>query len=441
MGDKQSIFQIVLLFVFGFLAVGGVIVLALYQTDSDSIVITPVTIWGPPWTGELSPQAALRGLADTSNVFEKVTYVEKNPQSLGAEVLTAIARGNAPDMVIIDQDNFLSLQDILQPIPYEAVPMRTFRSTFAEGAELFTNDNGVYAIPLSVDPLILFWNRDLFTNAAIAQVPQDWDTFVRVVPRLANIEGGSTLTQAGVAFGEYDNVLHANEILSALMFQLGNPVVRYTGNEYQSVLSSGIEDASDDVTKAVQFYTDFANPIKQVYSWNKTFSRSREAFAANRVALYAGFASEVPTLYKINPNLNFDVSLWPQSSVRTNTVTYGKVYGIARLSATRNQARAQGVMTSLGSRNAATLWRQVTALPSARRDLLNGAPDDPFEDVLVRSVIMARSWPEPVGGGTATDEIFRDMINSIVSGAQTPGAAVTVADEDLEALLETHNTR
>lgn len=438
MGDKQSIFQIVLLFVFGFLAVGGVIVLALYQNDNDSVTITPVTIWGPPWTGEISPSDALSGLSDSSRVFEKVTYVVKNPQSLYADVLSAIATGRAPDMVIIDQDSFLSLKDILQPISYEEVPMRTFRTTFAEGTELFTNSDGVYAIPLSVDPLILFWNRDLFTNAAIAQVPEDWDTFVRTVPRLANIEGGSTLTQAGVAFGEYDNVLHANEILSALMFQLGNPIVRTNGNEYESVLRSGIQDASDDPTKAIQFYTDFANPVKQVYAWNKTFSRSREAFAANKVALYAGFASEVPTLYKINPNLNFDVSLWPQSTARTNKVTYGKVYGIARLKATRNQARAAGVMTSLGSRNSANMWRQVTALPSARRDLLNGAPDDPFEDVLVRSAIMARSWPEPVGGGTATDDIFRTMINTITSGSQTPSAALTVANEDLEALLEVH---
>jgi ABC-type glycerol-3-phosphate transport system substrate-binding protein len=149
----------------------------------------------------------------------------------------------------------------------------------------------VYAIPVLVDPLVFYWNRDLFTNEAIAQVPKDWDTFVKLVPRLSHIENGAKLTQSAVSFGEYDNVLHAKEILSALLMQTGVSMVSESDDNFVSDFAISY-NSNLNPNLALKFYTSFSNPIKTVYSWNKTFDRSLEEFAANKIAMYPGFVSE-----------------------------------------------------------------------------------------------------------------------------------------------------
>jgi hypothetical protein len=41
---------------------------------------------------------------------------------------------------------------------------------------------------------------------------------------------------------------------------------------------------------ALSFYTDFANPAKEVYSWNETLDNSIDMFVSNRLAMMFGYA-------------------------------------------------------------------------------------------------------------------------------------------------------
>ena len=232
--------------------------------------------------------------------FKLVSYVEKNPLTLYGDLLEAIATGNSPDLVLMNSSGLLPLRNKLYPISFQTFPLQNFRDTYVEGGDIFVLNDGIYALPLYVDPLVLYWNKDIFTKEAIAQVPKDWDTFVQLVPRLSKIIGGSDLVQSGIAFGEYDNVLHAKEIVSALLMQTGVSIVSQSSvGSFVSDISGG--NSSLKPSLALTFYTSFSNPIKTVYSWNKTFDRSREAFAANKVAMYAGFVSEETSLVRNKP--------------------------------------------------------------------------------------------------------------------------------------------
>ncbi|MBP9760375.1 MAG: extracellular solute-binding protein [Candidatus Pacebacteria bacterium] len=425
-GSQQSIFQFALLGIFVVLAVGGVALLAMYKTKTSNVITYPITIWGPTFMGEDVP-TMLRDLEEKDQKFSKITYVAKNPFTLYGDILEAIATGKAPDLVVLDQSSLLSLKNKLQPVPYTSYPLRTYRDTFVEGAEVFAQPEGIYAFPFAVDPIILYWNRDLFTNAGIAQVPQDWDTFVKLVPTLSKIVGGADLVQSAIAFGEYENVLHAKEIMSALLLQTGTTITQYDGQEYKSTLKGSSGEL------ALTFYTDFSNPIKNVYSWNKTFDRSREAFAANKVAMYAGFASELSILPQINPNLNFDITLFPQSISHTNQVTYGKFYGIALLSSSPYKNRAYEVVQLLSSKLATADWQKATLLPSTRRDSLVEDPNSPYSHTMVRSAIIARSWLEP--GRNDTDNLFRQLINDVVTGKGSPSTSLGRVHDEMDVLL------
>ena len=52
----------------------------------------------------------------------------------------------------------------LQSIPYESFPERDFRNRYIDGASIFAMRDGVYAFPLMVDPLVMYWNRDIFSD-------------------------------------------------------------------------------------------------------------------------------------------------------------------------------------------------------------------------------------------------------------------------------------
>lgn len=434
----KHVFQLVLLGLFAVAAVLGVIFLATTPDEKEvgAVPIAQITIWGPPFTAG-SMQSLINALKKEHGALSKTKYVEKNPFTMYGDLIEAIAVGKGPDLILLDSSGLLPLKNKIYPISFEVYPLRQYRDTFVEGSELFVLDDGIYALPLVVDPLVLYWNRDLFTNAVVAQVPKEWATFVQIVPRLSVIQDGADLTQSAIAFGEYENVMHAKEILSALFMQTGSELVTVRNGKFIADLRSGRESGTDPLL-AMQFYTDFSNPLKVVYSWNKTFTRSREAFAANKVAMYAGPASEVPLLVEINPNLNFDISVWPQSVTGKNRLTYGHFYGMAIVRSSANIAAAYQVAQILTSAGAAAEVTAVTGLPTVRRDMLSAAPEDPFASVIAQSAMISRSWLEPAGHGVI-DDIFSRLVNNIVAGNKTIEKALSSVDNELNVLLEEYN--
>ncbi len=439
--STHDIFQYALLGAFALIAGLSVIYIATYKSDKAKVRVdfTPVIVWGPTLGGtNRAMQDALKEIIGKNEGVSTLQYVEKNPTTLYRDLVEAIAKGAPPDLLFFEASSLLEIQSQLQPISYETLSLRQFRDTYVEGAEIFALSDNIYALPLLVDPLVLYWNRDLFTNALVTQVPTDWDTFVNVVPRLSQIDRGADLKQSAVAFGEYDNVRYAREILTTLLMQSGTPIVMYDGKEYKSVMNTK-NDGGSDSTLALSFFTDFSNPRKNVYSWNKTFQESREAFASNKVAMYAGFASEAPTLTFINPNLNFDVALWPQSARGRNKVTYGKFYGLAVVRQSAQVQRSLGILNFLSTETATGIWSKYAGIPSTRRTMLGAQPTDPFAEVLARSAIIARSWHTP-HAGVLVDDIFSRMINDVTSGKESPGAALQDASTNLDVLLEKYKT-
>lgn len=429
-----------MLALFALLGMGGLFCLSTgcMEEERTVSVVSPTVIWGPPLgNGQIQTLIQKKKSEGSAGALQKTSYIEKNPDTLYSDLLEAIAVNSGPDAVVIDASMLLPLTDKISVRTYESFPLLTFQQTYIEGAEVFAQESGIFAYPLMVDPLVLYWNRDLFTNAGIAQVPQDWTTFMSAVPRLTIKENGADLKQSAIAFGEHENVLHAKEILSALLFQSGASIVSRADGKYKTDLArSESTGASARPEVAVSFYTSFSNPRKDVYTWNKTFERSREAFAANKVVMYVGYASEAEILNKINPNLNYAVAVLPQSATGKNRATYGKFYGVAVLKTGKSQVTAHTVAQTLASKEYAQPLVDATGLPTARRDSLTEVPDDPLMSIAVRSALIARDWPQPDPRGI--DDSLRVMIEAIANG-QSPESALLDVAGDVQAMLARYN--
>src|SRR6185369_5512864 len=90
--------------------------------------------------------------------------------------------------------------------------------------------DGSLGIPFYTDPMVMYWNRTLFSNAGLAEPPTYWDELPDLASHLTQASQNGTLSQSAVALGTWQNVSHAKEIFLTLMNQLGNSVVAEDAN-------------------------------------------------------------------------------------------------------------------------------------------------------------------------------------------------------------------
>lgn len=426
-----SVFQVVVIGTFAALAVAGVFIFAFVVGGNATGTIGEVEIWGTLDEGAFT--TILRQLAEDENRFRQVSYVQKNPETFERELTDALASGTGPELYVVRQDYAEKDHSKILPIPYESFPLEQFQATFVEGANPFLAPEGVLAVPFAVDPLVLYWNRDLLSSAGFAKPPDYWDELFGLSSAVTKRSQTNSIEKSGVAFGEYVNVTHAKNILSMLILQAdGSITARDTEGKLSAALVARVGAANQAAESALRFYTDFANPVKAHYSWNRALPESRSAFGAGDLGLYLGLASEEPLIRRINPNLNYAVVAMPQIRDTSRKLTGGYVYGFAIPRASQNPQGALTIAYLLAEQNAATLLSQALGLPSARRDVLALSASG-LDDFFNKQAILVRSWIDP--DPEKTDEIFRDMIQGVTSGSAKLSEAVQRADQTMRQLI------
>ncbi len=427
-------FQTILLAVFGFFILAGVIVIATFGRGGGDGEDVPAEgeVWGTLSSSFVEKVVSDFNLANDSVLT--VTYREFPPDTFNQELIEALAAGRGPDAVIFTEDFIASYEDKLYPIPYESFSERLFRDTYIEGAELFLSAGGILGFPIAVDPMVLYWNRSLFNTARIPTPPSYWDELVGLREKLTTTDNSFNVLQSVIALGEYRNVTHAKEIIAMLIMQAGNPIViRDAQGRADVILAESLNLPEAPAESALRFYTEFANPVKPVYSWNRSLPPSIDMFTRGDLALYLGFGSEVATIQERNPNLNFDVTAVPQIRDSSLATTFGTTYAIGLMKASDNLAGAFRVATILSSADAARLWSNVAGVVPARRDLLTEVPTDKYKTVLYAEAPIARGFLDP--DPSLSEGVFADLVETITSGRDPVSRAVGDAQIRLQQLF------
>lgn len=429
-----STFQLAFLAIFILIAVVGIAVFAGFGGSSRAAV-PKATIWGTLPGYYVSEM--VRNINIRSTLID-VTYVEKDPETFQADFVNALAEGNGPDAVLLDDDMLYSQKNKLQAIPFTTFPQRDYLDTFIDGASIFVSKDGIMGVPLSVDPMVMYYNKNILARSAISRPPQTWTEMNQIAPSIIQRTDTSNVTQALVPFGEYSNVKNAKEILASLFFQSGNNITEKNPqtDEVFSIIDKDLDKSADEnspIASVLDFYTSFANPSKPLYTWNRSLPNSQDAFLGGNLAFYFGYASELQRLQDKNPNLNFDVAQFPQEKGGIPNV-YGKMTAFAIVKNTKNFAGALGVISKLTEKDSIIIWRDLYNLPPVRKDLLAAPAADPYMTVFYRSAIQTKSWYDPNPAGS--DLVFKDMIESITSGKDKLSNAVGDAKLKLDRLLK-----
>jgi len=426
---KISKFQIIVLAIFGIFIVAGVASFALYKGSNSSDSIPTVTIWGTFPSDTFNLYVAKINVSLSQPLT--INYIQKSPDTFSQEFVAALARGIGPDGLLIPVDMLLPQYDKLVAIPFTALPQRTFIDSYIEEANIYLNSNGVIAIPFTVDPLVMYWNRDTFNAAGIAAYPKYWDEFTSLNQKLTLKDENGNIRKTAVALGDFSNVGNAREILGTLIMQSGNPVTMADKDGFiQSTLKTS---AQISPAPAINFFTKFTNPSSPDYSWNRGMAPSKSAFLAGTLATYFGFTSELADIRAKNPNLNFDVAPLPQVRTGGTKAAYAKMNGFSIVRTSPNAGAVFRVISILTDPVNLSELNQTLYLPTVRRDVIARGSNDPYITIFNQAALIARTWLD--ADVQKSRDIFARMIQAITSGAKTDFQAIQDAGDEYDLIL------
>lgn len=373
---------------------------------------------------------------ETTHPGVRIKFVEKNIETYEDELIDALAAGQGPDIFSIHNDWLPKHKDKLTAAPETIFGLRELQQNFAGVLETdLVADGQVYGLPLAMDVLALYYNKDLLSSAGIALPPSTWQEMVNIVPRLTRQDNLGNFQRSAVALGTADNINRAPDILSLLMLQNGTPVFSADGRgaEFDKDVSGPNGEFYSPGARALEFYTQFANPAKNTYTWNARSSNSIDAFAAGQVAMIFSYSYLAETLEGKAPFLNYAVARVPQLGGSDLRVNFANYWAESVSKQSKHPDAAWQFLKFITSREVLPKYYEGAAQVSPRLDIIEDQIADPQIGVFAENALSARSFYKP--DNDAVENIFVQMINDVALRHVSVEDALRAAAQKINLLL------
>ncbi len=387
--------------------------------------------------------------------FISINYRKLRYSEYEEELLNALAEDRGPDIFSIHNTWVRKYQNKIEPMPAsitmaypvsesgpgctkkeivsevrttKSITLKEIRDNFVDVIyddvvlEVKDEETGkfkeqIFGLPLSVDNLVMYYNKDLLNNAGIAEPPAYWNReFQQNVKKLTkqNIKG--EIIQSGVALGGSDNIERYSDILTVLMMQNGAQMMDESSRVlFDSIPAVFKEQKYNPGLEALRFYTDFANPAKEVYCWNKNLSNSLDLFIQGKLAIMFGYSYQMPTIKAEAPKLNFSIANLPQIEGNIQKVNFANYWTETVSSKSKHADEAWDFIQFTSKAEQAKTYLEKTKKPTALRSLIDEQINDMDIGVFAEQVLTAKSWYKGADSN-AMEKIIGEMIDSVVAG-------------------------
>lgn len=393
-------------------------------------VVGNLTMWGSLPAESISP------VLNQMNIDEKtytVTYEEIPEQKFVDVLVAALADGGGPDMILADYKVILVQRQRVLAFPYASFPVNDFKNSYVDGASIFLASDGILAFPVTIEPMMMFVNRDTLSKNSIATAPEYWDEILNMTPRITEKDQSGKIVSYGVGLGTFSNVVHVKEIIMGLVRLLGQEPVSIDANGMPSFTGNNPLTGDSVVLpfrEGIKLFTQFSDPSKESYTWNNFVGSSdKDAFTAGKLALYFGFSGEFKEIAQKNERLNFYMSPFPLARGYPNKANSMRMYGVAVMKRikpdliltayTAQSTLANSKYSSSAALNTGKL-SPVRTVISANQDLDSG---------LKSSILVTKGWYD-IKEKDSTN-LLKVAVDDISSGRKTPSRAA----EDFETSL------
>ena len=365
----------------------------------------------------------------------QIKYYKKTYSTYEKDLLEAMATGRGPDIFMIHHTWLPRYRDKIIDAPEELITFKEIQDDFVDVVlDDFTLNGSIFALPLGIDTLALYYNKDIFNTVGIPQPPLTWTEFLEDVKKITQKDERGNIIRAGAALGTARNINRSTDVLSLLMIQSGVKMVDQERN--QATFDQRLDlngERYDAGEKALEFYTDFANPLKSVYTWNNRMHYSIDAFYEGKVAMMINYSYHIPTIRAKSPYLNFDIAPMPQIQSSDNDVNYANYWGMAVSRNNEESKRAWEFIIWLSQKENHQQYIQLTNKPSARRDLIIDQKTDPDLGIFANQALTAHSWYQV--DNLAIEQYLADMIELIVLSQTTIEEAIAEAVNQITLLM------
>lgn len=375
----------------------------------------------------------------------KVEYTKLRFDDYQDELVRAIAEGKGPDVMAVHNTWLRGFQELLAPMPdavsvahietqgtlrkeqvlvsttKSTMSMKTLKANFVPAVpddvvmmdqpdEKADPVERIFGLPMSVDTLALYYNQDMLNAAGIPQPPATWENALEAVIALTKIDAAGNITQSGIGMGTGENVERAADILSVLMMQSGAQMVdernRVTFNDVPDGVARDVNPALD----AVNFYTQFANPTKEAYTWSDAMPSSLDAFVNGQTAMFLGYSYHTPIIRTLAPKLNVGIAALPQISndPGVQQVNYANYWVQSVAQGSTQQDYAWDFVIFATEKENVAKYLAEAKKPTALRSLIDDQLNDEDVGVFAEQLLTAKTWYR--GGDAAAQEAAMEQL-------------------------------
>ncbi|MDD3284176.1 MAG: extracellular solute-binding protein [Patescibacteria group bacterium] len=403
--------------------------------------LKPVTI--KVW-GVYEDRANLQPLFDAYSVIHpnvRFNYRVFSYDEYENQLISAWAEDNGPDIYFLPNNWLRKMSKYITPMPETAqLPYRDIKSTGIGGFkktdiidyvketkmislnEITKNfapvvfkdnviDNKIYGLPLSIDTMAMFYNKDMLNNVNIPLPPSTWTDFKNAVKVITLLNEDGKFLQSGSALGTTNNITNSADIVMLLIQQNG-----ITVGDGGFVNFGKTKDEINLTLQAINFYSDFSNPIKEVYSWNEEQDNSLEAFINGQVGFFFGYPYHIQQIKSRAPKLNFGISEIPQIENTNNPINFADYWVMTVSHKTESSDVAWGFIDFATKKENAKIYLDQTHKPTALNSLIGEQLNDLEIGPFSKQILTAKSWYQGKNPEIA-EKYINEMINSIKNGS------------------------
>ncbi len=343
-------------------------------------------------------------------------YITINLRQLRADelyprLIEALAEDRGPDIISVQNRRLGEFISKLTPMPVSVAdtlvtvekttlgtntivtpqtrPMVTLSQLDSQYVKAVRDDvvrgGQIYGLPLSMDMMAVFYNKDLLDRSGIAEAPKNWEEFQAAAKKITKYDKKTGLiSQSGASLGTGKNVPGSDDLLYMLFRQSS---VGFVARDGQAIFNlSG--QASNQI---VDFYTDFANPTRDTYSWSENQGDALDSFLNGKVGFFFGYSYHLPTI-KARAS-QFDYRIMPLFQLNPDAPVNVASYWIQSvLAKSKHPNEAWGLIDYLTHSKATKDYLDQTNRPTALRAYIADQKAKPDLAPFVDQILIAENW-------------------------------------------------
>ncbi|MEK7213220.1 MAG: extracellular solute-binding protein [Patescibacteria group bacterium] len=334
-------------------------------------------------------------------------------------LVEALAEDRGPDIVSIRSKALRAFQSKLAPMPasFNDTTVVIEKTTFGQNTVVTQTvkplltpsqldkeyvqavkndvilDGQIYGLPLSLDTMAIYYNKDLLDRSSVPEPPKTWEEFAVAVKKITKYDKQTNkITQSGAALGAGNNIPGADDLLSILFAQSGVDFVNRGGaavfNSVPQNKERGVETPSMGV---MNFYTDFANSTRDTYTWNEEMPNALDKFVNGSLGFFFGYAYHYPIIKSRAPQLNF--GLLPMLQLNAERPVNAANYWVqAVVGKSPRQNEAWGLIDYLAHSPANKIYLDATNRPTALRLYVAAQKEKEELAPFIDGALIAKSW-------------------------------------------------